>query len=999
LLVLDDENYRDITISLIEKFTDFKIKINGSFKLNISQNPTINASVIQIYNRDNDYNIDIGNLNIAITLRSLFFSNLRITNLQLNDIDITINRTLLTKNSSVNLTQESHEIEKLLLPILEHAIIKNMTLSIQRQKTTLTNYFILKKLTLGLNKKKNKHILDGNGLLNNYNFEIDGSFGNLTNLLKSERFPISTDIQLASMKINIDGYIQDVLTGSGLNLKFKVNTNDFLKVFRGNNSIPYLGSFKAHAYITGNLPNIAINNIDLSLKNTSNNYISISGKIPELKTGLNTNLKVTSLIKDPLIYKWLTPKNWPKINSMTANFSIINDKSNYIINNIKINSKIDRNTSLKIIGSAAIKNISRQPFKDINLVISANSPSSKILQQYVSNTIPNIKPIKLNARLVSIKDYYSLKEISATVGDPAQLNLQVTGHINTITPNSKNKFSGIQLKIRSHVKSLQDLEGILKQPLPNLQNLKFTAELRDENNLISLNNILINSDSKSQNLLEITGSIANIKNGDGLVLNSNLNIKTKNLLTVITDAKKYPELGRTKGTFSTHYKNGNLILNKINIKVFKSDEWLFTAKGKVEQLLSNHKYSIKTSSKISNWSTLKKMLNKDNFDFQPESGNGELTGNKNKITFHNSFKVGKTRFNFGVSAIKNSNRYELSTFLESPLFHLDDFGIKPKDNNLNKTTKKTSDNTNNEIISNETLPFEKLDSINLAAKIKIDQFSGNDNYLKALDINLTIKNGDLRLHPALLNFSDGNVSLDMGLSANKKHDSYVKLNIKDVDLGSIMSQLQKTPIIKGSLSAAINIQSFGDSFQKIASNSTGDITVVGENIEVLRKYTNLLVSDTLGWASSSIGLTKKYSQWSCSILKFDIANSNIKSDVMIVDGPDIRVKGKLNINLSNETIDMSLWPKQKNSLWLNARPVTLSGPISKPDVNTLTVGTSNVARTYGELILAPQLFIPLRALGYINSNIINFTPTSKEGPCQKLEKEILEDEQKNKQGQ
>lgn len=147
-------------------------------------------------------------------------------------------------------------------------------------------------------------------------------------------------------------------------------------------------------------------------------------------------------------------------------------------------------------------------------------------------------------------------------------------------------------------------------------------------------------------------------------------------------------------------------------------------------------------------------------------------------------------------------------------------------------------------------------------------------------------------------------------------------------------------------------------------------------------------SDTLGWAISSVGLSEQYTEWSCSILKFKVDDSKVKSETLIIDDLNMMVTGDLSINLSDETLDMKIWTDQKNTIWINLRPVKISGPIRDPQINVIAVGTSNAARTYSELILAPQIFIPLRALGYLNTQIQQLG-SNDDDPCQKLEKKLL----------
>jgi len=989
LFILNDENYRSITVSLIENYTNINIRIDGRFTLELSLTPSIHATAIKIHDRNNNYIIEVGNFNISISLRSLIFNNLRIKNLQLDDTNIILKHTLIEAVSPIELARTETNDNHFLLPRLEHILIQNLVLNIEQKNSTLTNYAAITKMNLGLNKSQTKHILDGSGHINNFEFTTNGTFGNFSDLLNTKAFPVDATAKIANMEIQLNGDIQDLLTGTGLNLKFNAHTNDFLKIFRTNNKIPFLGELTAHANITGDLPNITIENLKIDLKNPNNTHISIAGKISKIKAGENTNLALTSTIEDPTILTWLTPTDWPKIRALTVN-TILKDNAqgDYTLNDIQLTTSIADDVDLKVTGSAVIKNIRKHTINDINLLITAKAASAKSLQKFISTEIPDLGVITATAQLNGNDKQFSLNQIDIKTGIPKKLRLQATGEIKNITPQSNNPITGINIKLSAQAKNTKILESIIKKPLPDLHNIQFISDLYDNNDLYALKNIQLISGAQKHPDIKITGEINNLANIDGILLKAKFDIKTKKLLHAVDIRKKLPDMGITKGSLLLVRKDNFTSINDIDISLVKSNAWEFSVNGYVSHLLSDRNFIFKTSSKITNWTDLKEILEIKNLDFEPQTGTGILSGDKNNTTFRNTLSIGKTQFDFGIAVTKNKSRYSITTELNSKVLYLNDFGIKPKDIDFTETDNKSDPDKQTALFSDALLPFDKLNIFNLAANIKIDKISGKQNSLNSLDIKIVLDNGNLRIHPAYLNFPKGNVKLDLGIENNINHKSYIKLYIKDVNLEAIMSQLQTTPIIKGSLNTLIKLQSSGDSLQKIAKNSTGEITILGENIEVLKKYTNLLVNDTLGWASSSIGLSRQYSEWSCTILKFIVADNKIRSETIIVDGPDMRLDGKLTIDLLNETIDMSLWPNQKNTLWLNVRPITLIGPLRDPVVNTLSVGTSNLARTYTEFTFYP-IFLSLRALGYVNANILP-SFSKKNGPCQKLEKEILE---------
>ncbi|MFV1984662.1 MAG: AsmA family protein [Thiohalomonadales bacterium] len=1002
LIILNNEDYRKLTVSLIEYYTELEISINGEFKFDISLIPELQTTLIQIHDTNNNFTITIDKINIAIVLRSLFFNNLWIKDLQVDNVNITLKDSIINSESSVQLNQKSEkaEVDIILLPILENLDLHNIVFNIEQESSTLNNYASITRLSLGKDNEQNKLILESNGLLNGYKFNINGNFGNLKDLiLPVEPYPVDASLKISDMQIDLTGDVQQPLSGTGLNLTFDAKNKDILNVFRNDkNKMPFIGAFSAFANITGNAPNIAIENLDIKLNNDKKTAVSITGNIPEIETGKNTIIKVTSALNDPAIYAWLIPDGWPVLKKLSVNTIIKNNKNgDYTLNDILITSTLDDGSKLKVTGSTTLKDISKKPFRDVNLNLTAHTRTAKILQQLITEYIPDFGAIDATAKLVSVDDHYSLKNLIATTGTTEKLRIKLKGHIHHITPFQNKPVTGLSLKFDAQANNNNYLKKLLKIPLPDLQNMRLTTELYDNKDLFSLKDILFVAGQGQQPSVKISGYMTDITNAEGTFLNTELDIKTTKLLQAIKMDKQLAEPGTTTGSFVFQHKDSSTSLEKIKLSLSKPEAWNFTAAGYIKNLFTDQNFSIKTTSEITDWTNLKKILNRKKLDFSTETGTGELIGNINNVNIRNNIQLGSTKISSNISIIKKNNRYAVKSVIESPIMDLNDFGIKPKDDTINgnKNTNaneiKPKNEKKNSTINEDILPFDKLNTFDLDATFKIGKFSKNDSYLNELDVKLVIESGNLRIYPAKLKFRDSSIEIDLGISGNNDYNSYLKFDTRDISLGDIMSEFQKTPAIKGSLDALINLQSSGNSLKKISTNSTGDIVIIGENIEVLRKYTSLLASDTLGWATSKLGLSKEYDDWSCTIFRFNFSDNKLESDALIIDGPDMRIKGELSIDLNDETIDMSIWPTQKNTIWLNVSPMKLNGPIRDPSINAVTLSTMNATRTSVELLFFP-IFIPLRAVGYVKTKMID-SQFKKNGPCQKLEQELLKEKQ------
>ena len=102
-------------------------------------------------------------------------------------------------------------------------------------------------------------------------------------------------------------------------------------------------------------------------------------------------------------------------------------------------------------------------------------------------------------------------------------------------------------------------------------------------------------------------------------------------------------------------------------------------------------------------------------------------------------------------------------------------------------------------------------------------------------------------------------------------------------------------------------------------------------------------------------------------MQFTANDGEIKSKLLLADGPNMSVGGRVDLNLHNETINAVLLPQQKRRLFSSITPIELSGPIRDPDVRAIPAQAA--AQSIGVLALSPTLYLSTRLLETIWSKI------------------------------
>ena len=114
---------------------------------------------------------------------------------------------------------------------------------------------------------------------------------------------------------------------------------------------------------------------------------------------------------------------------------------------------------------------------------------------------------------------------------------------------------------------------------------------------------------------------------------------------------------------------------------------------------------------------------------------------------------------------------------------------------------------------------------------------------------------------------------------------------------------------------------------------------------------NYLAVDLFNWAFVSNVAGQRYYKLNCVIAEFTADEGELKSKLLLADGPNMSFGGQVDLNLGEETIDAVLLPKQKSRLFSSISPVQLSGPIKDPKV--VAIPAPAAIKEIGMLAISP----------------------------------------------
>ncbi len=278
------------------------------------------------------------------------------------------------------------------------------------------------------------------------------------------------------------------------------------------------------------------------------------------------------------------------------------------------------------------------------------------------------------------------------------------------------------------------------------------------------------------------------------------------------------------------------------------------------------------------------------------------------------------------------------------------------------------------VFTEDPLPFDGLKAADAEIKLNAKRLVMPAGLaLTDLDVSLSLQGGKLVVEPISAGFSGGTLTGSVSLNAGKQTPTLaIKLSAGGIDYGGLLTALDVTDGITGSLDADLDLRGAGGSLRAIAAGLDGRIEVIGGEGSI---------SDDLVQAAGA-GMSKMLSGWTegdsglrlnCIVVRLPISGGVASSEAILLDTASATVGGEGGIDLRDETLDLKITPQAKETSLLSlAVPFLIQGTLAEPQVLPDPVGTAvGVAKIAG-------LFVnPLYAGGAILAD----SATTEENPC------------------
>lgn len=579
--------------------------------------------------------------------------------------------------------------------------------------------------------------------------------------------------------------------------------------------------------------------------------------------------------------------------------------------------------------------------------------------------IPPVGGFKVTSTLTGGNKSVNITDTRIDAGSKAMLAVAVNGRLGKLDAESGWSLYNTSLKLEAQSDSSQALLQVWGYHLPPLGPLSATAEIRDEDGTLGLNDLHLGVGKQQDDEVFVArgriGDLTRVRNVD---IDAQLNIDGHNL-AAFADRHSLQDLSPLTGHLHIGDKNGvlgmqTLVLNSDHETLSIDINGKFTDFSKPETLSLNAKVKARDLALVG------ALFDQD----WPELSPFTLQA----VVEHDSSRRTRLRANLGAAKKTldadllgdfNSKPPRISGKLMAQQIAVPDFYAKAaKQREEGKKGKKEAPPA---VFSREPIAFERLKAFDLDLDVNVASFDQDVSVAESAAMKVKLESGLLRIHPAVVNYPSGILDLDLLVDARQQPRLSFSARGDTTNPLEAMGKEAKAAIdLRADYKIDIQLSASGDSPHALASSLQGGVFLNVRRARIRSSLLSYLFVDIVGWATDRVR-NKKFSPVNCGVVDFSVKQGVINTYAFFLDLEDIAITGEGDVDLGKETVQYVFLPKKKSRIIRSADPVKVKGALADPKVTAIPVKSALL--NFGTLIFAPYVFAGLTASDYVGQKL------------------------------
>ncbi len=350
---------------------------------------------------------------------------------------------------------------------------------------------------------------------------------------------------------------------------------------------------------------------------------------------------------------------------------------------------------------------------------------------------------------------------------------------------------------------------------------------------------------------------------------------------------------------------------------------------------------------------------------------GTLRRNGAKFTFDDfDGKVGDSDLGGDIAIATGGGRPKLTADLRSKLLDFNDLGsllgAPPSTASGQAASSKQKAQAarmkaENRLLPDATLEVERIRGMDAQLEYRAGEVKAPHLPLKTVALDLTLDHGVLTMHPVSFEMPQGK------LTAHVRLDARPAVPQTDIDARISGMQLQELAAAKpgqpapitGTMQARAKLHMTGNSVARAAATADGTVTFVIPRGEIREAFAQLVGVNAAKGLGLLLSGNQKQTALRCAVINMPAKDGILTAQPIVVDTEPVLVTGKGDINLRNETLDLTIEGHSKHPSILHVMaPVTVGGHLRSPSIGVAPAKPLAQAATAVALgILLPPLAI------------------------------------------
>ena len=593
----------------------------------------------------------------------------------------------------------------------------------------------------------------------------------------------------------------------------------------------------------------------------------------------------------------------------------------------------------------------------IDLQLSVQSPDVAALAGKLNYSLPAIGPGEASMNVSGNLQNLRLKQVNIRTGGDTGLRITAKGNVDRVVLGKSVSLDNALFDVTANTTDLSKLSELTGIELPKLGQAVISGTMTLNRSNLVFNALQVNIGRPDQPVLRLHGK-GTTQLHKGSSVHIDYGVAVADLVAVYAEIPP-GYLGRLEGSAEISDMDGSWGVEQFDLASSQTSLYQVTMRGGVDDLKNNDLVNIQVNLEIDDPAALGRALGVDLSTLKAMRGEGHLTSKEGAIVYNGKMSVGRTS---STTTIRGHARKDKPTFSGSfsiPLLDLTDFGFLVEQEAEDDILAVPESSAGDDLFSREPLHVDFLNDFDLDLQITVDEIeSYGKTSIDSVAGHITLKDGELKVDPLRSVYAGGTMDMIFNLQATEPPAYALKVIADDLILGPMLAQVEKNTTIDGRTNLLLDLTSSGHSAHQLAARLNGRINIEFENARIPSLYTNYLSVDVFGWALSKTFAGDRYVNLNCVIADFTAKDGEITSKVLLADGPNMALGGRLDLDLRDETIDAVLLPKQKRRWYRDINPVKLSGPIMSPNVEAIPAQAA--MQEIGILALSPTIYLSKR---------------------------------------